>query len=487
MIISRQLLSAFSLNLALASAAPSASSSKACQDISKAIPGRVSFPLTLDYATESSEYWSTVLRDIKPACVVTAKSASDVSSAVKILNKYPDIKFTAKSGGHDPNPGHATVRDGVLISLNELAGTTYDRAKQVAYIKPGGEWNDVASTLGKEGVAVVGGRLGLVGVGGYLLQGGISFLSAQYGLAADSIIGWEMVTANGTIVNINANTEPDLAVALRGSGSQFGIATQFTVKTYSIGNVWGGMRIYDESKTDDIYKALHEFIPYNNLDPKAAIIVTSIVAVGSSKAFIVFYFYDGEEPPTSGPFADFLKIKSLIAITKKQTYAELTTTIPYIAANPAVYDEISTKLRDITKDYFKNPLNLASQCSVDFQPLPAAIGKATEKRGGNAIGFTGSDPDRILLELQCAWTDKKYDEVMPQFSKDLTSWIEDKVPEWLEKYGEPSDTYLPLFMNDAMADQNVTGSYKDYAKFKALQLEHDPEGVLRTRTGGFKY
>ena len=152
-----------------------------------------------------------------------------------------------------------------------------------------------------------------------------------------------------------------------------------------------------------------------------------------------------------------------------------------------MYDEISTKLRDITKDYFKNPLNLASQCSVDFQPLPAAIGKATEKRGGNAIGFTGSDPDRILLELQCAWTDKKYDEVMPQFSKDLTSWIEDKVPEWLEKYGEPSDTYLPLFMNDAMADQNVTGSYKDYSKFKALQLEHDPEGVLRTRTGGFKY
>ncbi|KAJ4245724.1 hypothetical protein NW762_013848 [Fusarium torreyae] len=300
MIISRQLLSIFLLNVALASAAPSAASSKACQDISKAIPGRVSFPLTLDYKTESSEYWSTVLRDIKPACVVTAKSASDVSSAVKVLNKYPDVKFTAKSGGHDPNPGHATVRDGVLISLSELAGTTYDKAKKVAYIKPGGEWNDVAFTLGKEGVAVVGGRLGLVGVGGYLLQGGISFLSAQYGLAADSIIGWEMVTANGTIVNVDANTEPDLAVALRGSGSQFGIATQFTVQTYPIGNVWGGMRIYDESKTDDIYKALHEFIPHNNLDPKAAIIVTSIVAIGSSKAFIVFYFYDGEEPPTSG-------------------------------------------------------------------------------------------------------------------------------------------------------------------------------------------
>lgn len=49
------------------------------------------------------------------------------------------------------------------------------------------------------------------------------------------------------------------------------------------------------------------------------------------------------------------------------------------------------------------------------------------------------------------------------------------------------DEYLPLFMNDAMYDQNVTGTYKDYAKFKELQREADPEGVLRERMGGFKY
>lgn len=78
----------------------------------------------------------------------------------------------------------------------------------------------------------------MVGVGGLLTQGGISFLSAQYGLAADvrymtdiavtplttrqNIVSWEMVNWNGTIVNIDAETQPDLAVALRGSGSQFG-------------------------------------------------------------------------------------------------------------------------------------------------------------------------------------------------------------------------------------------------------------------------
>jgi hypothetical protein len=149
-----------SLFAATALAAPSAATTEACNEISKAIPGRVSFPFTINFNQQSTEYWSTLLREIKPACVVTAKSSSDVSTAVTILNKYPDVKFAAKSGGHDPNPNHATVGDGVLISLSEMVGATYDSEKKVAYVKPGGEWNDVISALDKHGVAIVGGRLG---------------------------------------------------------------------------------------------------------------------------------------------------------------------------------------------------------------------------------------------------------------------------------------------------------------------------------------
>ncbi|EGX50845.1 hypothetical protein AOL_s00054g931 [Orbilia oligospora ATCC 24927] len=484
----------------------SATATKACQEISKALPSRVSFPLSITYYNEAREYWSTVLRDLKPACVILPESALDVSAAVTILNKYPDVKFTARSGGHDPNIGHATVQDGVLISLGKISGTTYDRNRNVALVKPGGEWNEVIAALNKEGVTIVGGRLGIVGIGGFLLQGGISFLSSQYGLAADNVVGWEIVTANGTIINVNAADQPELAVALRGSGSQFGIVTQFTVRAYPIGKVWGGMRIYDESKADAIFKALHEFVPYNLQDKKAAIITTNIFAIGGTRAFIMFYFYDGETPPTTGPFADFLKIGSIIDITKTQTYPELlksngfgasllnsrisfrTLTLPYIANNGAIYAEISDKMRDITKGFLSNPFKLTSQCSVDFQPLSSIVGQHTEARGGNAMGLTGSDPDRLILEIQCSWSDKNDDDIMRQFSIDLTNWIESRIPVWVGgEYGPAANVYLPLFMNDAMADQNVTGSYRDYAKFKALQLQADPQGILRTRTGGFKY
>lgn len=99
--------------------------------------------------------------------------------------------------------------------------------------------------------------------------------------------------------------------------------TKFTVKAYPIGKVWGGTRVYDESKTEELYKTMHKFIPYSNEDPKAAIIVTSLILTGGSKLNLLFYFYDGEQPPTSGPFADFLKIKSTLSSTKTQSYPDL--------------------------------------------------------------------------------------------------------------------------------------------------------------------
>lgn len=138
-----------------------------------------------------------------------------------------------------------------------------------------------------------------------------------------NVVSWEMVNWNGTIINVDAKTQPELAVALRGSGSQFGIVTQFTVKAYPIGKVWGGIRTYDESKTDELYKAMHEFIPYSNEDPKAAIIVTSLILTGSSRINLLFYFYQGEKPPTTGAFADLLMIKSTLSTTKTQSYPDL--------------------------------------------------------------------------------------------------------------------------------------------------------------------
>jgi hypothetical protein len=158
-----------------------------------------------------------------------------------------------------------------------------------------------------------------------------------------------------------------------------------------------------------------------------------------------------------------------------------------LAGNPTIYRQISDKMGELTASYFQNPFHLTAQCSVDFQPLSRTVGQRSAASGGNAMGLTDQDTDRLILELQCAWGSSSDDEVLMGISRDLTTWLETQVPQWLAEQGQSSGSYLPLFMNDASADQNVTGSYRGYSKVKALQLEYDPQGTLRTRTGGFKY
>lgn len=170
-----------------------------------------------------------------------------------------------------------------------------------------------------------------MGVGGYLVQGGISFLSAQEGLAADSIVGWETVMANGSIVNIDAATSPDLAQAMRGSGSQFGIVTKYTIKPHHISDVYGGFCLYSDTEDQKLYAALHDFVANGAQDPKAAIIFSQIIALGGLKTNIIYTFYDGPTPPKTGPFADLLKIPGIACAPKTRSYADLARLYSHLA------------------------------------------------------------------------------------------------------------------------------------------------------------
>lgn len=158
--------------------------------------------------------------------------------------------------------------------------------------------------------------------------------------------------------------------------------------------------------------------------------------------------------------------------------------LPYVEENGDIYKEIKGKFNSLVGDYLKSPLRITSQCSIDFQPFPSAIGKHTAELGGNAMGLSDDDGDRMLLEIQCSWASADDDELFLEASQELTDWLSTKVPEWTNG-GE--ETYLPFLMNDAAFDQNVTGSYRDYESLKALQAKMDPRGFFEERGGGFTF
>ena len=110
--------------------------------------------------------------------------------------------------------------------------------------------------------------------------------------------------------------------------------TQFKVKTYPIGQVWGGGRMYSQSRRDEVLALVHKIAPHEDHDPKAAIIYSdTIYGHGKRLGYIyVFLFYDSPEPPSTGPFADLLKIPSATSNTKSQTYTAL---VGYAVLPPA--------------------------------------------------------------------------------------------------------------------------------------------------------
>jgi hypothetical protein len=151
-----------------------------------------------------------------------------------------------------------------------------------------------------------------------------------------------------------------------------------------------------------------------------------------------------------------------------------------------MYSEIQAKFVEITKP-FLTVLRPTSQFSVDFQPFPAIIGKISESKGGNAMGLSSSDADLVILEIQGSWALPEDDAMAYALSRQLTEWLDQEVPKWLDEAGMNPGIYRPLYLNDAAGDQAVMQSYKDYGALKALQKQYDPNGLWSERAGGFKY
>jgi hypothetical protein len=124
--------------------------------------------------------------------------------------------------------------------------------------------------------------------------------------------------------------------------------------------------------------------------------------------------------------------------------------------------------------------------SIALQSFPDLIGKGTEARGGNAMGLTGSDGGRFITELSFLYTLNTTTQGIYATSRAMTAAFHADYQAILPK-AAGAETYLPLFMNDAAYDQDVTHSYGGYTGFAASQNAVDPKGFFSKRTGGFKY
>jgi hypothetical protein len=225
--------------------------------MSETLPGKVFMPESTIYNARIESIFS-ITAALEPWCLVMPDSTSDVSKFMDVI-KQENCPFGIRSGGHAVYALGNSVEDGITIDLGNMNTTVYHEDTDTVTIEPGARWGAVYETLAEDGVAVVGGRVTGVGVGGLVLGGGNSLHSGKHGFACDNVLTYEIVLANGTVVLAEEDSHPKLFRSLCGGSGNFGIVTKFEMKAIPLAggkdrpHIWGGasQRLYDNLEVID--------------------------------------------------------------------------------------------------------------------------------------------------------------------------------------------------------------------------------------------
>ncbi|GAA0896812.1 FAD-binding oxidoreductase [Pseudonocardia zijingensis] len=167
-----------------------------------------------------------------PEAVVDAETVADVQAAVRT-----GLPLTVVSTGHGTV---ASSDGGLLLRTSRMAQVLVDPSRRIARVGPGARWGEVVAAAEPFGLAPLSGDTPSVGVVGYTLGGGLSWLSRKHGYAADSLLRAELVTADGRVVVVDRHHHPDLFWAIRGGSGNFGVVTSLELRLFPVPSVYGG-------------------------------------------------------------------------------------------------------------------------------------------------------------------------------------------------------------------------------------------------------
>ena len=200
-------------------------------ELCAAIRGEVIRPDDDGY-DEARAIWNGA-HDKRPALIIRCSGTADVVAAVQFARSQ-GLPVAVRGGGHSI-AGFSSCDGGVVIDLSRMTAVRVDPARRRAVAQGGATWRDFDHETQAFGLAVTGGLVSSTGIGGFTLGGGIGWLLRSHGLACDSLVGVDLVTADGRLVHADAAENADLFWALRGGGGNFGIATSLEYELHPVG------------------------------------------------------------------------------------------------------------------------------------------------------------------------------------------------------------------------------------------------------------
>jgi len=188
--------------------------------------------------------------------VVTATNADDVATTVRYAREH-GLAVAAQPQGHAPT----SALDGtVLLRTGELDGAAVDPARRVARVGAGTAWGQVSAAVDQYGLTGLCGSSAGPSVVGYTLGGGLSWFGRAHGLAANSVLAFEVVDAEGHRRRVTADGDAELFWALRGGGGDFAVVTAMEFTLYPAPHIFGGRRMWPVERAAEVMDAYRSVV-----------------------------------------------------------------------------------------------------------------------------------------------------------------------------------------------------------------------------------
>src|SRR6056297_489729 len=231
--------------------------SKTIDAFKKQMTGKLILPSDTVYYETRKVYNGMI--DKRPGLFAMCTSSKDVIAAVN-FGRVNGLLVAIRGGGHNGG-GLGLCDDGLVIDLSGIKFVSVDASHNTVKVGGGNIWNEVDSATHEFGLAIPSGMVSTTGVGGLTLGGGVGYLSRKHGLTIDNLIGAQMVLADGTLVTVNANENPDLFWAIRGGGGNFGVVTEFTFQAHPLDTVIAGPMLWPVDELGPTLRWYREWLP----------------------------------------------------------------------------------------------------------------------------------------------------------------------------------------------------------------------------------
>ncbi|KAG7094793.1 hypothetical protein E1B28_005608 [Marasmius oreades] len=455
-----------------------------CEAIYREHPSMVFHPPTPEYQSRLKGYFSFQQQELLPTCRVMPASASDVSCVLQIATAN-NCPFAVCSGGQMSWKGASNINGGIVIDLRRMNQVDISREEERVKLGPGSIWGEVYSAMAPFNVTTFGGRVAQVGVGGFLLGGGISFLSPQKGFSANNVLNYEVVLSNGTIVEANKDIHTDLYWALKMGGSNYGIVTRFDLPVIHLSTMWGSVSQYriDSINASDVLSNIR------TQDPRDITLLNLGHANGEKLAF-AFRAYLGpsaREPLSSAiPIMHREKLGSFNDVLNEVFDGD-----KFISSSRVRWYTLTVKFEtDFFLDLYAKSMEIFSafkgqpgvRWDINFQTIAKTFIEASSD-GPSFKSLKGAAEDLVCILIQTCWTNAADDAVLEENTQKLGAWAESEA----SRRGLLNEFVYLNYANERQSvyERSVVG--EDLVRMQKVKQMYDSDGTFdKLWSGGFK-